>query len=154
MQEEYCREITIETGRQSFNARWTVANFSVDDVLESISVKRWNLLKVRIDFNSLINGNTADVLRSRLIVIWKSIINERQDSLDVFLEQIQAGIRPGVKRVANFRFCFQSIKLVDVVDDRMRRIVHVDAWRISVDADCVKSVKGKKFKKYFCEMLL
>lgn len=85
MQEEYCREITVAAGRLSFDARWTVANFRVDDVLESVSVERWNLLKVRLDFGSLINGNTAEVFRSRLIVIWKSIINERQDALDVFL---------------------------------------------------------------------
>lgn len=113
-------------------------------------------------FSVPIDWNSSNILGRVLIVIGKSIIEEREHSLDILLENIQTSIRASIERVANFRLAFQLVKLVHVADNlqanlnyfcaqklvmftayKMRYVVHVSARRKCVEANGVKSVEVK-----------
>ena len=96
----------------------------------------------------LIDRNTTNIFRVRLNVIGKRIIDERQNSFHIFLKQIQTSVRSSVERVADLSLAFQLIESVDVVDNRMRNVVHVNTRWICIDADGMKSVKMR-----MCKML-
>lgn len=101
----------------------------------------FNLIEKLSHLNLTIDGNPAHVFVGHLLIIREDIIDERQDSLHILFEKIQARIGAGVESVADLRLALDLVESVHEADNRVRNVVHVDTRRVRVEADSVESRK-------------
>lgn len=101
----------------------------------------------------MINGNAANIFSGLLTVVRENMIDEREDSLNVLLEQVKTSIRPSVEGVSHFCLAFKLVELMYVADDRVRCVVHINTRGICVNADRVKSVSKSQILVVLLEWL-